>query len=457
MGSENKRVERRVSPRKKKRQSFFGNLFTQYELMYMLVCLVALAVAVGISVGVTKKFDIDSLFEVKTFSAVVVVFVLNAVTNVLIRSVRSKREDNDKLISDYDKLLKMYVNASPVVYRNSAQANYRVGRKHTRCSHTESAYNEDTYKIPLADVISFIGKKVVIYDEPDAFYKLPAKIDDAMTDLYKAHHFSNTYNQMNIRCCGITVFDDTVNMSFSRTTYLHSLITNRAMDFKKDGISVRDLCAYGPFLPALEQSELSNHIGFNGFVETSDGHIVFIFRHKRVSIAKKTLQSSVGASLKVKYALNEYRLLTKDGIVNAIKNEIEDELNLSNLPQYEERKTEIFRDLTFDSVLCFYRELVEGGKPQFMFYTKINVTRCELIAAYTGGIKTARRRHDRFGLYNKIDGYKMLTVHRNDLRKIYVTPDGITVGKKFYKSVPSSSGTFALFIKYLESGEIKCN
>ncbi len=442
----------------KKKKSYFGNkLFSKRDLVYAAICLIVLVIVLAIKAIASRSIEPSDLFDIKTFSAVIAVFILNALTNGVVNLLQLKHEDDEKLISDYDTLLKMYKNVVPVKYTNAPNACYKVGRKHTRCSHEETADNEDTYKIPLADVVSFVDKDIKIIDNPEKFYKLPEKIDGAMTELFKAHNFSKTYNQMNIRCCGLFETDGKVEMKFCRTTYFHSLVTNRAIDYKKDGISVRDLYACGPFLPSLEESELSNHIGFNGFVETSDGYVVFIFRHKHVSIAKNTLQSSVGASLKAKYALDENMMLTEEGIVEAIKNEIADELNLDKLPDYKKREKQIFADLTFKSVLCFYRELVEGGKPQFMFYTKIDVNKDELEKAYVGGIKKAKRMHDRYGFLHKVDGYKMLLVKREDLRKIYVTPDGMVVGKKFFKSVPSSAGTFALFVKYIETGEITCD
>lgn len=437
----------------RKRRLFSHKLFAERDLVYTLICLAVIAAIVIIRLISTRDLDLKNLIELKTFVSVVLVFALNALTNSILAFIRSKREDKTKLISDYNELLKMYVDASPVKYRNSAKSDYAIGRKHSRCAHTESPENEDEYSIPLAQVVSFIGKNVTIRDSQD-MYKLPPDIERAISDICQAHEASMTYNQLNIRCDKIAENGDEVSIDFSRTTYLYSLATNRALDFKRGGISVRDLYAYGPYLQPLEQSRLSNHIGFNGFVETSDGYVVLILRHKRVSIAKNTLQSSVGASLKTKYALDGNKQVTKDGIIKAIRAEIEDELGLKNIPNYHSRSNKIFADLTFKSVLCFYRELVEGGKPQFMFYTKINVTKDELTDAYQAGVKTIKRRNS--GLLCRIDGYKMLLVHKNKLKNIYIAPDEMVVDRKAYKSVPSSTGTLALFIKYLDTGKIEC-
>lgn len=435
---------------KKKKQSFGERIFTRRDIVYTAVCLIVLIVAIIVQISVNKRFIFEDIFDIKIFSAVIIAFLLNALTNIIINFIKFRREDKDKLTEDYDALLKMYPNVSSVIYTNSNQSNYKVGRKKTKCAHIEYEDNRDEYKIPLTDILYLEYKDVYIKDNPQDYYQLPDRISDSIGDIYKAHNFSKTYNQMNIRCSGISCDEENVEMKFSRTSYLYSLVTNRAIDFKKDGISVRDMYACGPFLPTLENSELSNHIGFNGFVETEDGYVVFILRHKHVSIAKNTLQPSVGASLKAKYALLDKYELTKEGIINAIRNEIEDELNLTNLPNYKERRDKIFADLSFKSIKYFYRELVEGGKPQFLFVTKIAVSKDELIKAYVEGMESEKSACDKYGLYSKVDGYKMLTVNKEHLDKIYVTPDGMVVNKKRYKSVPASTGTFALYMNYLK-------
>lgn len=448
-------------PRQTKKVGYSGkkafwtsNLFAKRDLVYALICLVVILIILIVQFVSKKDVGWSGLIELKTFVSVVLVFVLNSFTNFIITLIQAKREDKLKLISDYNALLKMYVNTTPIVYKNKPTSNYKLGRRRTRCSHTESANNEDEYSIPLAGVVPFVQKNVTISDS-QTMYKLPPKVESNMADIYKAHGFSTTYNQMNIRCDKIIQDNaDNIEICFSRTTYLYSLVTNRAIDFKKNGISVRDLYAYGPYLPSLEQSQLSNHIGYNGFVETNDGYIIFILRHKHVSIAKNTLQSSVGASLKTRYALDNNMQVTKSGIVNAIRTEIEDELSLKNIDDYEARKADIFKELTFNSILCFYRELMEGGKPQFMFYTKINVSKDELSNAYQKGVSKINRR--KTNMVCRIDGYKMLFVHKNNLKDIYITPDEMVIGRKAYKSVPSSTGTLALFIKYLDSGKIIC-
>ncbi len=142
------------------------------------------------------------------------------------------------------------------------------------------------------------------------------------------HDFSPIYNT-NVRVDGILVEGSQVTLTTSRSTYFDSLLTNRSMDYPcDDGRSVRDVYEPGPFLTPLSESRLSNHLGFNGFVELSDGNIVLVVRRSNLSIGKNALGSSVAASMKSKYALDDDRNLTRGGIAKAIQKEVVDELRI---------------------------------------------------------------------------------------------------------------------------------
>ncbi len=100
---------------------------------------------------------------------------------------------------------------------------------------------------------------------------------------------------------------------------------------------------------------MSNHLGCNGIIVTSDKRTILIKRSKSVSIGKSTYATSVGASIKAKYALDGHQTFSLPGLKHAILREIEDELKIP---------AEHITDLLF---LAAYRDLVEGGKPQLAF------------------------------------------------------------------------------------------
>jgi hypothetical protein len=71
------------------------------------------------------------------------------------------------------------------------------------------------------------------------------------------------------------------------------------------------------------------------------------------------------------------------------------------------------------------------------------------VEAFTNGLKAAKKNKDTFNLYCDIDGHNLLLVDREDMKKLYLTPDGFAYNKKFYKSVPSAVATIRMLIAYL--------
>ncbi len=65
-----------------------------------------------------------------------------------------------------------------------------------------------------------------------------------------------------------------------------------------------------------------------------------------------------------------------------------------------------------------------------------------------------QRMFEKTDLGYKVDGYKIFFIKKEELKEIYISPDGMTIKGKFYKSVPTSTGTLALFINYLNNGDI---
>ena len=153
----------------------------------------------------------------------------------------------------------------------------------------------------------------------------------------------------------------------SRTTYYNSLVTNRVMDYEfHAGLTIRKIFECGPMIKSLKQSALSNYFDFNGFIESADSEIMLVFRKKYVSIRNRLYGNSVEASLKFQYALNEKNIFTRKRLEKGIVWEIEDELGIhENELQLKEQKK-----LGAVQLLAAYRDIVEGGKPQLLFYAK---------------------------------------------------------------------------------------
>lgn len=136
--------------------------------------------------------------------------------------------------------------------------------------------------------------------------------------------------------------------------------------------TIRKIFELGLYIRPLNVSRMSNHLGFNGFVMKKDGKIPFIKRSDNLSIGKKMLATSIGASLKTKYAVghDSDMLFTKKSLGWAILGEIKDKLTLKSIHVTDEEAA--------DSIFAFYRDLVECGKPQFLFFLKLDISSQEL-------------------------------------------------------------------------------
>ena len=412
----------------KKRTQKIQSLLKSKDFIYFVICLLLLLAILLIQFFMNSQSSgqpkaLSDFIDLSMLTSVVIAFLLTSLATVITHAFIDRFEDVTKLTTDYDKLRSMYkTNTEMLLCRNAVDSYNKKGRKST-CTREQSNLPGDTYIIPVGDVVQLRGHDVVILDNPTSKFTAPDFCREHYAELINAHDSSQTYNQTTLRVEGVTKQNGQIQISFGRSTYFDALITNRAIDFKINGLCVRDLYAHGPFLASLEDSPLSNHMGFNGMVETSDGKFVFVKRHKQVSIGKKTMQCSVAASLKAKYALNKDGLLTKEGIARAIKLEIEDELALTELPEYAKNKDHIFGSFSFENnVLYFYRDLLEGGKPQLMFYAKLNVDSAAIETAY----RKKDKKNSKKNLLQK-DGNDIICVDRDELRKIYLAPDEIVI------------------------------
>lgn len=271
------------------------------------------------------------------------------------RRIKNRFEDAEKLRQDYDVLAKKY-----------------------RQDNLVKAINQDgsTVSYPVVDLgTGFISlqeeknEQVTISDASNEYYRLPTIIENHYTDIFSVHDTSNIYNNLNIRVSSMELKNDTLQLSTMRTTYYDSLVTNRAADYKlTEGLSVRELFEMGPRMTPLENSRLSNHLGFNGFIESSDGYVAFVKRSDDMSIGKRTYGDSIGASLKTKYALDNDGKFTYQGLRTAIIREIDDELKIDT------------GCICLDTlgIIAAYRDCVECGKPQLLIYAKSSMTAAQI-------------------------------------------------------------------------------
>lgn len=379
---------------------------------------------------------------------------MNIIRNRKIKA-KNKEEDAKKLRQDYPQLAKKYYKDNLVVAKNKNK--------------TKIVYPvicEGKGKVLLSD-----KENIIIKDSPEDFYQLPLIIESNFKDIFSIHNTSTIYNNINIRVKEMSLNENKLFLSTERTTYYNSLVTNRASDYEiTKNLSVRELFETGPKMTSLKKSKLSNHLGFNGFIESSDGYIVFIRRSNNVSIGKNTYGNSVSASVKSKYALNEEEIFEYEGLKNTIYYEILDELCI---------KPEDVDSETF-SIIAIYRDCVECGKPQLLLYAKSTLTAQQItknfIIQYNKNVlckkkNTKLSEKEKKELNVITDGSKLVWIHKDTLiNEIIYENNGIKVdenntqegfvcfdnGKKEKSNikqlnmVPSASAAVYMLKEYLE-------
>lgn len=403
--------------------TLFYKIFSEtvIEVLFMSAILVIIFFSLDFKDG-----NFFSKVDLNVFLAVVIAFIVNIIKNSTSKFFRKKIEDYNKLSDDYNQLVKQYPRQPMITYKNANQTNSRLNQK------------EFVFPVILENIL--YESKIFIEDTKDQ-YKLPNIVNDNFETIMQAHEFSDVYNQLNIRLDNFK-YDDNLNeltLFTSRTTYFDSLVTNRAMDFKWGmKSSVRDLFGYGPYIDSLSESKLSNHLGFNGFIETSDQKLIFVSRNKNVSIGKGTLGSSIAASLKTMYALNNEKTFNVEGLLKSMIMEINDELKI-NEDSYE---------FSTNNIISIYRDIVEGGKPQLLFYVKVNKTSNEVDENFKLAHKKKEKRYLQMKM--SMDGNKLVFIDKEKLKDLYITPETVIYDGKSYVTMPSVSAAIVILIKFLK-------
>ena len=328
--------------RKYNKYYYFKNRFTSENIRTLIFCLIILIIIIN-SIR-NKTFSLSSLVDLKLLSSIILLFFSDWIANSINRIIQNKYEDFAKLTNDYNFLVNKYKFSNLVVFKPDSFS----------------------LKLPYELVLGVNSEdKIEIQDKKEKYYELPKQICNISDYIFDVHKGSIVYNNINIRLDDFQYINNTINLCTSRTHYFDSLISNRACDLElKDGRSIREIFEPGPYIKPFNITKMSNHIGFNGIVKTSDGFIPLIMRNRNVSIAKGVLSTSLSASLKSKYAIDKQsHEFTLSGLACAIRNEIFDEIGIDLLS--------VSDDDMIKSIRYFYRDLVECGKPQFFIYLNL--------------------------------------------------------------------------------------
>ncbi len=409
----------------KRKLYFWAKKYVNSENVKLVVLAVPLAFILVQQV-LGGEFDWTQFFDVSILITFMLLAVCDGVVTFVQRKVAENTEDSAKLTDEYDKLAKKYKCTNLVRYQGVA-------------------YPEECLWLRKGT------EEIVIQDNPEKFYGLPTQIAENSKEIMEAHSASTVYNQINIRLDDIeeNIDKNELILHTSRTQFFDSLLTNRACDyvFSDRKITIRELYEPGPFLKPLSLSKLSNHLGFNGFVLTSDKKTIpFILRKKNLSIAKNQWATSIGASLKTMYALDYEHdfTMSDDSLGNAIVGEIKDELHIAEDGALNPENVK-------NSIFAFYRDLVEGGKPQFLFCLQLkDITEDKLRKLIEKGKNSKPDKND-----VTTDGDKVCFFSVEQLRNATYCVDKMVVEGKEYKMMPSSVVSVVLLLQYLDRVESK--
>ena len=418
---------------------------TKRDYIYFSLAIVVSVVMVLIWIRLfgADKDQITNVIDFSTISALVIEGAFVGLITFLRTKLQGVTEDPNKLTVDYDKLVERYSNEPNLVWTLNPNTKGEM----------------ELVVIPVVHVAWLFDKKIKIIDNPNNEYVLPEIIDRYYEELFSTHKTSKIYNSTNIRVNGWHISDrNEFEITTGRTSYYNSLVTNRSIDYEiKDGISVRELLECGPMVHPLENSKLSNHLGFNGFVESSDHKIFFVFRNNDVSIGKRTWGNSVGASLKAKYGLNQDFEFTEKGLKNAIFHEIEDEMGIpsSTLIKPDNSLVDNQDELYPIQFIAAYRDMLEGGKPQLLFHVKTTQTSEEIINEFTLINKNNKGKHKKYNHQANenalgTDGDNILSMNISELHNCRIYSNCIYYKNNFMPMLPSTSACVALFTLYLK-------
>lgn len=306
--------------------------------------------------------------------------------------------------------------------------------------------------IPVIKSGDVWDKQIVVRDDGEDIYDLPKEVAEHYEELMSDYSDSTIYDNTNIRVTDWKIEDGRFVLQTGRTTYFSSLVTNRAMDKElSDGGSVREKVEGGPKLTPLSTSKLSNHLGFNGFLESADGKLCFVERNKDVSIGKGTYGTSVGAALKTKYALRGERL-TAESLDWGIRQEFHDELKVGQSAERFGKK-----GLTKVTIIAAYRDLLEGGKPQLLVYAKSDLTAAELSEGFRLALEEKDAELPPKDLKSakefrmREDGTRLVWVDESDFENAKVEAGKVTIGKEEFVMLPSASASVQMTADFLKT------
>jgi hypothetical protein len=380
-----------------------------------------------------KHIKFETVFNITILTSFCVVFIIDMLSDLFFYWCKNKTEDKTKLSSDYIKLNKKYKD-DKYTFKNSENKNSLKLLRHVKLDKNEP----DKFKFTFPIIYECdLRNKTIKFDDIQNMYNLPSFVAQNASKLMEAHSTSDQYNSLTIRIKNWYTEGNIFQIEPEFTTYYNTLLTNRCMDFEiQKNISVREILEYGPYLSPLSESKLSNHLGFNAFVKTSDNWIPLIRRKTDLTDGKRTYGLSVQASIKTKYILNEeHKIKEQNQLFNCMKKEIVDELGVTEGNIYNDDHC----------IYAAYRDIREGGKPHLFAFFNLTITKETLTKCFNKNIKN--KKHDDNLLYDGKTIY-WIKADTNIESQIAISPKMIIYNNKKLLMTPSAATCVAFAMDF---------
>lgn len=317
------------------------NFFRSKTMMkYLVVSLLSLAFLIGL---IIVLWAISSTEVVFMIAGTATGFLGAHIIFYLIKFVIGLIEDVTKVSSDTNALLEIY----------DGDPSYRK----------EITFNNTKATIIYHDLLINKNYNLEVKDDPFKTFELDDYISSNFAELIDAHTRSTLENSITIRLDDLKqTCDNTYTLFLSRSTYFNHLVTNRAIDFQlNDGLTLRKVYDFGPYVCELDRSKMSNHVGINGLVFLNDGHLIVPRRRNDSTISKNQITSSIAVKFNFPKGVKPFDTLTKDDLfVRSIKEALDSRLHLDE--EYINNSNNI--EINF---LGLGMNVYEGGKPQTYF------------------------------------------------------------------------------------------
>ena len=104
------------------------------------------------------------------------------------------------------------------------------------------------------------------------------------------------------------------------------------------------------------------------------------------------------------------------------------------------------------NLISAYRDMVEGGKPQFLFWAKSKLTHKEIQNNFFEKLKAKKKKQKSWDKEQREleDGETFLWIAKEELKNIVIAPDQILYKGKKYAMMPSASAAIVMLIEFFD-------